>query len=688
MLRYRRTLESVIINTFAMSIKYISSILLAATVAVSASSLGAQELRSEVFDLLNLDRPGLEKVKQAHQNGDDETAAADLLEYYRGRKDICTPDIRNVKKVKINKEQQKWADDALQHTFFVHKGYQPSFNYGEDIDWRYWPVQDNELRWQLHRHKWFTPMGYAYRVSGDEKYAKEWVNQYIDWIRKNPYVKISKDEYEITSDSQLKADAENARYAWRPLEVSHRLQDQCLQFQLFIDSPSFTPEFLTEFLVNYHRHAVHIMGNWSKQGNHLLFEAQRMLYAGSFFPEFKEAAEWRQSGVDILNREVKIQVLPDGGHFELDPHYHLATIEIFLKSLRVADLNGFRSDFPQSYQDAVESMVMWYINIMFPDCTNPCFSDAKITDKNEMKKHFKQWAEVFPENQVIKWFATDGAEGELPSYLSKGFKDSGFFVFRNGWGSDALQMDVKAGPAGEWHAQPDFGTFELWYNGKCLFQDSGSYVYEGKDPEIMAWRKWFRATAHHNTLTMDGKDVDKVDSETLLWQPEGNVQTLVTEHPSYNGLIHRRSVFFVNGEYFVIVDEASGTKKGWVNLNWQMPKGKIANSREDMTFYSEFDGESNFMFRCFGPEGMSMKKDEGWQSPAYMKKVKRMWVSFNAKKAGNDAVRFITVIHPKMESGYEKISAKFTDSGFSNSSLSLEVKVGNGKKVKLGYKLQ
>ena len=470
--------------------------------------------------------------------------------------------------------------------------------------------------------------------------------------------------------------------------MSHRLQDQCLQFQLFIDSQAFTPEFLTEFLVNYHRHAEHIMGNWSKQGNHLLFEAQRMLYAGSFFPEFKEASEWRQSGVDILNREIKVQVLPDGGHYELDPHYHLATIEIFLKSLRVADLNGFRADFPKSYQDAVESMVMWYLNIMFPDCTNPCFSDAKITDKREMQKHFKQWAEVFPDNQMIKWFSTDGAEGELPSYLSKGFEDSGFFVFRNGWGSDALQMDVKAGPAGEWHAQPDFGTFELWYNGKNLFQDSGSYVYEGKDPEIMAWRNWFRATAHHNTLTMDGKDVDKVASETLLWQPDGDVQMLVTEHPSYSGLNHRRSIFFVNGEYFVIVDEASGTKKGFVNLNWQMPKGKITNSREDMTFYSEFEGESNFMFRCFGPEGMSMKKDEGWQSSSYMKKVKRMWVSFNVKKSGNDAVRFITVIHPKAESGYENISAKFTDNGFSNSSLSLEVKVGKGKKVKLGYKLR
>lgn len=642
-----------------------------ALLVASVSSVRAQELRAEVFDLLDLDRPGLEKVKADHGKGDDAAAACDLLEYYRARQDIRTPEIRDVSKVRINKEQQQWADDALNHTFFVHYGYQPSFNYGEDIDWKYWPVQDNELRWQLHRHKWFTPMGYAYRVSGDEKYAKEWVLEYMDWIRKNP-----------------QSDKENARFAWRPLEVSHRIQDQCLQFQLFVDSPYFTPEFLTEFLVNYHRHAVHIMGNWSKQGNHLLFEAQRMLYAGSFFPEFKEAAEWRQSGVDILNREVKVQVLPDGGHFELDPHYHLATIEIFLKSLRVADLNGFRNDFPQSYQDAVESMIMWYVNTMYPDCTNPCFSDAKITGKKEMLKHFRQWAEVFPENAAIRWYATEGAEGAHPDYLSKGFNDSGFYVFRNGWGMDALQMDVKAGPAGEWHAQPDFGTFELWYNGKCLFQDSGSYVYEGKDPEIMAWRQWFRATCHHNTLTMDGKDVDKVASETLLWQPDGDVQILATEHPSYPGLIHRRSIFFVGGEYFVIVDEASGQRKGWVNLNWQMPRGKIPNSREDMTFYSEFEDDSNFMFRCFGPDGMSMKKEEGWQSPSYMKKVKRMCVSFNAKKAGNEPVRFITVIHPKQEAGYENISAKFTDRGFSNSGLSLEVKVGKGKKVKLGYKLQ
>ena len=143
---------------------------------MAGSAMYAQQLRPEVFDLLNLDYPGLEQVKAYHNEGNDSLAAVSLLDYYKSRTGICTPEIQKIDRVKINKEQQKWADDALNHTFFAHYGYQPSFNYGQDIDWRYWPVKDNELRWQLHRHKWFAPMGYAYRVSGDEKYAKEWVS--------------------------------------------------------------------------------------------------------------------------------------------------------------------------------------------------------------------------------------------------------------------------------------------------------------------------------------------------------------------------------------------------------------------------------------------------------------------------------------------------------------------------------
>lgn len=644
----------------------------------------AQELKPEVFSLLNLDYPGLEKVKSLHAEGQDADAAKALLDYYRARTDVKTPDV-NLENTKISKTEQQWADDALKHTFFVHKGYQPSFNYGEDINWQYWPVKDNELRWQLHRHKWFTPMGKAYRVSGDEKYAEEWAKQYIDWIKKNPLVKIDKSEYEM-ADDKLKGDAENVRFAWRPLEVSNRLQDQTSQFQLFLPSPSFTPEFLTEFLVNYHKHAVHILNNYSDQGNHLLFEAQRMIYAGAFFPEFKDAQTWRKSGIDILNREINVQVYPDGGQFELDPHYHLAAINIFCKALRIADMNGFRNEFPQSYLDTVENMIVFYMNISFPDYTNPCFSDAKLTTKREMIKNYKDWSKLFPENKAILYFATEGKKGELPAYLSKGFLKSGFFVFRNSWGTDATQMVVKAGPKGFWHCQPDNGTFELWFNGKNLFADSGSYVYAGKG-EVMEWRNWFRQTRVHNTLTLSDKNLETTESVTKLWQPEGNVQTLVTENPSYKNLKHRRSVFFVDNAYFVIVDEAVGSAKGVVNLHYQMPKGKIANSREDMTFVTQFENGSNMKLQCFGPDGMTMKKEEGWMSTAYRKKAKRMNVSFNVRKEGEDAVRYITVICPVKDSAdAPAISAKFKNKKFSENGLEVEVKV-DGKKQILKYSL-
>jgi heparan-sulfate lyase len=653
--------------------------------SLGAFRLQAQELKTEVFSYLNLDYPGLEKVKAFHQKGDDLSAAKALLAYYRQRTQVHNPDI-DLNHITITKEEKKWADDALNHTFFAHKGYQPSFNYGKDINWQYWPVKDNELRWQLHRHKWFTPMGKAYRITGDEKYAKEWTFEYIDWIKKNPLVKVNKDDYEMKDNKEIKSDVENARFAWRPLEVSNRLADQTVQFLLFLPSPSFTPEFLTEFLVNYRKHALHIMSNYSERGNHLLFEAQRMIYAGTFFPEFKEAPTWRKSGIDILNKQINVQVYKDGGQFELDPGYHLACIDIFYKALAMADMNGFRNEFPQSYLDTIEKMIVFYMNLCFPDHTAPCFSDAKLNGKSEMMKNYRKWGELFKKNQFIRYMRNEGKKGELPEYLSKGFLDSGFFVFRNSWADDATMMVVKAGPKGEWHCQPDNGTFELWFNGKNLFPDSGSYVYAG-DEEVMKQRNWFRQTCVHNTLTLDNKNLETTQSLTKLWKPEGNVQVLVTENNSYKDLKHRRSVFFVDQTYFVIVDEAVGAATGKIGVHYEACEGAVDIDKANHTLTSDYEGDSNFKLQCFSPKPITLTEEEGWRSTEYKKKTKRTAVSFETNKNDNQAVRYITVIYPT--SNIEKapaIEAQFKSRDFNEKSLDIEVKI-NGKKKSLNYKL-
>lgn len=645
--------------------------------------LSAQTENREVFSVVNLDYPGLEEVKSFFNRGEEDKAAQALLKYYRSRQGIQNPAI-DMSRISLSEREQKWADEALEHTFYVHDGYQPSFNYGKDIDWRHWPVKDNELRWQLHRHKWFTPMGKAYQLSKDEKYAREWAHQYMDWVRKNPLVLIDKAEYELTGTEELKGEAENVRFAWRPLETAHRLEDQINQFTLFIQSPSFTPAFLSEFLVNYHRHAVHTLANYSAEGNHLLFEAQRMVYAGTFFPEFKEAAQWRKSGIDILNREIKKQVYADGGQYELDLHYHAACINIFCKALQMADANGFRKEFPEHYIRTVENMIMFYMNVCFPDYTNPCFSDSKRGNPRVEQRNYQNWYKLFPGNRQILYFATNGKQGEAPENLSKGFLNSGFFTFRNGWQTDATVMVVKAGPKAAWHCQPDNGTFELWFNGKNLFPDSGSYIYAGEG-EVMKLRNWFRQTRVHNTLTLDNKNLETTSSVTRLWQPDGDVQLLVTENAGYKNLTHRRSVFFVDREYFAIVDEAIGNATGEIGMHYQLCDGEVKTNAGQLMLTSEFEGENQVKLQCFGPKDCRMEQEEGWYSTAYRVRKERMAVAFSAAKNDKKTIRYITLICPyKNNRKTPELSAEIKKAG--DNKLEIEVSV-DGKVRTLKYQL-
>lgn len=648
---------------------------------LSFGTMQAQLLNKEVFSLLNLDYPGLEKVKKAYYEDKFKEASQELLKYYRQRTGVVNPFL-DLENITISPTQQKWADDALQHTFFVHNGYQPSYNYGKDINWQYWPVRDNELRWQLHRHKWFTPMGKAYWLTKDEKYAKEWTYQFLDWIKKNPLQQIDPVLYEIYDVDGVKGLAENVRFAWRPLEASGRLQDQINQFMLFLHSQAFTPEFLTDFLVNYSKHAHHTIANYSQQGNHLLFEAQYVLCAGIFFPEFIEAPNWRKSGIGILNREIKKQIYDDGGQYELDLGYHGGCISIFSNALNMARQNGYGNEFPESFVNTIKKMMLFAMHTYFPDYTFPCFSDARRAEPFSLVRNFRHWSMLFPEDEQLRYFATQGKEGKEPSQLCHASKTSGFFTFRNSWKQDATVMILKAGPEGEWHCQPDNGTFELWFNGKNLFPDSGSFIYGG-DEEVWKQRNWFRQTAVHNTLTLDNKNIETTQSVTKLWKTLPNAQVFVTENPSYKELTHRRSVFFVDNSYFVIVDEAIGNATGNVNLHYQLCDGKVDLDKAKGQLSTRYPGSSNVLLRCFGPDKMQMVEEEGWYSIAYRQRTQRPAIAFNVEKTTGETVRYVTVIYPqKQVKKSTKISASIKNA--TDDKLEVEVSV-NGRKQTLGY---
>lgn len=663
-------------------------LLLTLCTLLAALSYATAQESYNVYEDLNLDYAGLESVKAAYKGGNMEEANRALLAYFQSRKPINIYEF-DMENIKLSELEQRQADESLEHKFYAHKGYQPSYFYGDDINWQYWPIKDNELRWQLHRHYWFIPLAKAYHLTGDEKYAKAWIEHYSDWVAKNPLVEADvKSKRKTTSAGEVDPLAENSAFAWRPLETSRRTQDQLMVFALMIKSPNFSAEYLNMFLDMYHRHASYTHTHYSAHGNHLLFEAQRMLFASIYFPEFKDSAAWRKSAVEILCREIDKQVYDDGIHYELSYGYHIAVVNIFLKAYGMAQINGIDDAFPSSYVATIESMLKFVYDTMTPDYGTTMYGDTKLYKKSEMLKQYKRWSEVFPKNSALRWFATQGEMGKRPAYLSSAFPTGGFYTLRNGWGSKSTVAIVKAGPPAFWHDQPDIGSFHFWKKGREFFPDSGCYVYGG-DAEVMQQRDWFRQTAVHNTVTLDGKNFETTDAKQLVWSDEENLTTLVYENASYADYLHRRSFFLVQGEVLVIVDEVTGAAKGKVGVNFQLAPGELRIGKNNHMVKTMFEDGNNIYVRTFSPSKIQLVEKEGMVSYAYRQKEPRPAYSIEAEKGANEDMIFVSVVVPGAKKYRGEIKADIKESKFDDR-MNITLTIGEeGLNVfDLGYKLK
>ena len=579
---------------------------------------------SAVFALLDLERPGLEQVKACCDKRQWRKASRELLEYYRTREGVYVP---GQDSKEADETDMLWANDALEHTFHVLD--EPVWNYGRNINWQYWPEKDIEMRVQLHRQGWWTSLGKAWCTTGDKKYAREYVREFRDWGRKNPYKPFDIDQRGTVSSGSIEVDSPNECFAWRPLEVGIRLLRWPRQFVLFEDSEYFTPKFLLEFLRSYHQHASVLMRSFSPSGNHLIHQSQGIIRAGLCFPEFKDAEAWVKAGVDNLNREISRQSYPDGCHFELDPGYHIGFIESYDSAIQVALANGRTDLFPTECLEQLVRMTNYYLDYCYPDGTHPCFSDARRHDdlaSDELLENVDKYCDLRIER----------------SLKSSGHPESGFYTFRSGRSYDSIIMPVKATERGMWHAQPDFGTFELWAYGKVLMPDAGAYIYSG-DEEIERQRAYFKATARHNAITLDDRDYDDPHPKVIEWDPVKN--RLIVEHEAYEGLTRRRSISFIDEKYFEIVDEVSGPAGGHLTLRNCLGGGTLEEIGPFEYLYK--DGEAGLRIVVLGPYSSLPSVDKDWYSEAMHSKHERPVIRRDVDRPRNfGPQRFITRIYP------------------------------------------
>ena len=202
---------------------------------------------------------------------------------------------------------------------------------------------------------------------------------------------------------------------------------------------------------------------------------------------------------------------------------------------------------------------------------------------------------------------------------------------------------------------------------------------------MLAQRNWFRQTRVHNTVTLDDRDLEKTDSKLLLWKATPELTTLVTENPSYEGLTHRRAMFFTAEGLLVIADQVSGTAAGKVGVHFNLCPGRIEYAR-DGTVRTLFADGNNIRIKTSATVPVQIREEEGWVSTAYRKKEERPAYAVEAPKTAGGELLFITVIAPD-EAPFQGSIAIVPQKAPVGDTFRFAVRVG-AKTYDLGYELK
>lgn len=667
-------------------------------------------VNSQIFDLINLDYPGLEQVKRFYEDDDVYNAALQLLYYYRQR-NIINPAV-SMLAPSATSAAVTIADDATKEGGyrFVVSDFKDaegkSYSFSGEGGKLAWDIpedmkEESQFNSQIHRHQWMLHQARVYKATGDSKYVKAWIEIYFDWLRNFPC-----------------GEGKTYDLPWWALQPASRAYDQMSIFEYYVDAPEFTPEVLTNFLVAFHTHIKNITLNWyeTPASNIRLSQEKTVFTAGILMPEFKDAPSWYEAGKTAVVAQLDNQFHEDGVHSEFDLGYHIGAVSNFYDIYKVAQMNGKSQDLPADFTASLRNAANFVKDIMYPDYSMEIINDTHADSWNvsTLTKNFKKYAEMFPDDKGFEWLAFQGAAGQKPMTTFASYPVSGYYIMRNGWEQNSVMLIHKnSNDPDNWlHNHSDNGHISLYVNGRHFLPDAGFFTYnEGGD------RNAYRATDMHNTITKEGFNlIEKRAGKYLKSETAADYELVVTENESYSDLTHRRAIFFVEGKFFVVVDEAYGENAGKVNLNFNLWGGKgdapgnpvhgngltVIDEYEGLACggaHSTFDDGNNLLLRTFSEtsDDFKLTSNTRYFSNKQNEKTRRYWYEASVTKKADKAARFVTVILPfgdAADFANQNVSAAFIDNPNSenagtfhgNDGAAVKVTV-NGKDYSLAYNL-
>lgn len=559
-------------------------------------------------------------------------------------------------------------------------------SFGDPIDWHLEPIAgkrapvvhwsrlnyldadvagDTKIIWELNRHQHFVLLGQAYWLTDDERFVKEFVSQLSSWMDQNP------PKQGINWASSLEVSFRSIAWLWALYFFKH--------------SESLTSDSLLKTLKFLYLHARHLetyLSTYFSPNTHLTGEALGLCYLGTMLPEFAESSRWRATGLQILSEQLDRQVQADGVYFEQSSYYHRYTTDFLIHLSLLLRANGEAR--PAGLDEKLILLLDHLMYITRPDGTTPFFGDddggrlVKLDQRapNDFRAALSTGAAMFARSDY-KFVAGEPAEETLwlvgpsglatldnviakePPLQSTGFKSGGYYVMRDGWSTTSNYLLFDCGPHGVancGHAHADSLSLELAAHGRTMLVDPGTYTYTGS----RQLRDWFRSSAAHNTLTIDGESSSVpagpfswqtiAGSVPLSWISHSRFDYVAGTHDGYSRLpaapSHSRDILFLKGNYWVMRDRVESSGDHEINLwfHFAADIGPLRSKNNTLQVISDNGDTTRLQVTTLARNG-GWVLEKGWVSRCYGEKVEAPVFAYKTLAKGSEEL--VTFLLPR-----------------------------------------
>jgi asparagine synthase (glutamine-hydrolysing) len=458
-----------------------------------------------------------------------------------------------------------WHKDPISGKKLDSKKHWSDISDEEDVDIKF--------IWEASRFSMVYTLVRAYASTRDEKYAEAFWKLIQSWAEANP---------------------PNMGPNWMDgQEAALRLLAWTFGFYAFIDSPSSTPEMISQFTVMVAAHVERIYKNIgyaiSTHSNHTISEAFGLWLAGLLFPELRTAEKYSALGRKLLEQEAASQIFPDGTYSMYSLNYQRFILHIYFCAIRLGQLND--APFSEPLKHRAAKAIDYLYQLIDPETgqmpvygsndgalvlpLNNCdFTDYRpLLQLGSYLTKGTRFFEAGAWDEPLFWLYGSQAlhsNVDTAPQIGQAYTDGGVFILRNSQNKAIIRCTgFRSRPS---HA--DQLHVDLWIRGQTIACDAGTFLYSGKG----VWRNGLAHTTVHNTVVVDSHDqMNRVSRFTWTDWSHGKVLRQEKnfwqgEHDGYKRLSdpvnHKRTVLALEGDRWLVIDHLDGRRDHHYALHW------------------------------------------------------------------------------------------------------------------------